>query len=158
MCQLLLSPKIVFLTNDWVWRSPFFGFIVRSAEFCRVSEGIDVLMPRLRSLVERGYSICVYPEGTRSQNCQIARFHQGAFHIAQELELDILPMYLYGTGRVLPKKGLSLHPGPICLEVGKSIPRHQLQAMGNALQQARTLRSHYVEHYEQMCNRIEQDV
>lgn len=158
MCQLLLTPKMVFLTNDWVWRSPFFGFIVRSAGFCRVSDGIDALMPRLRSLVERGYSIAVYPEGTRSPDCRITRFHQGAFHIAQELALDILPMYLYGTGRVLPKKGFSLHPGPICLEVGEPLTRQQLQAMGDALQQARTLRKHYIKHYEQMCNKIEQDV
>lgn len=158
MCQLLLTPKIVFLTNDWVWHSPFFGFIVRSAEFCPVSEGIDVLMPRLRSLAERGYSIAVYPEGTRSPHCRIARFHRGAFHIAEQLGLDVLPMYLYGTGRVLPKGGLYLRKGPVCLEVGTAFSREQLQAMGDTLQQARTLRSHYAEHYQQMANKIEQDV
>ena len=83
MCLMLLTPKIVFLTNDWVWHNPFYGFIIRQAEYYPVSEGIDTLMPRLRSLVERGYSIAVYPEGTRSPDCRLGRFHQGAFYIAQ---------------------------------------------------------------------------
>lgn len=158
MCQLLLTPRMVFLTNRWVWRSPFFGFLVRNAEFCPVTEGIDALMPRLRQLVQRGYSIAVYPEGTRSTDCRMGRFHQGAFYIAGQLGLDVLPMYLYGTGRVLPKKGWMLHPGVICLEVGQPISCQELQAMGDYRQQARALHRHYVEKYEQMSNRIEQYV
>ncbi len=158
MCQLLLTPRMVFLTNRWVWHSPFFGFLVRAAEFCPVTEGIDALMPRLRSLVQRGYSIGVYPEGTRSVDCRIGRFHQGAFHIARELELDVLPMYLYGTGRVLPKKGLMLHSGPICLEVGVPIDRQQIETMGDTRQQAQAMRRQYREKYEQMSNRLDQYV
>ena len=155
VCLMTLTPRLVFLTNDWVWRNPFYGFIIRQAEYYPVSEGIDALMPRLRSLVERGYSIAIFPEGTRSEYCSILRFHQGAFHIAQQLHLGILPVCLYGPGKVLPKKGRTLHKCHIRLEVKAPISRKQLDAMGDTRMQAQTLRQSYRQWYEDMCNRME---
>ena len=32
MCQLIFSPKMIFLTNDWVWNNPTYGFLIRHAE------------------------------------------------------------------------------------------------------------------------------
>jgi hypothetical protein len=61
VCQLIFTPKIVFLTNDWVWNNFFYGFLIRHAEYYPVREGIDELLPRLRALAARGYSIAVYP-------------------------------------------------------------------------------------------------
>lgn len=157
-CQLIFSPNIIFLTNQWVWHNPIYGLLIRNAEFYPVAEGIDELMPKLQSLVERGYSIAVYPEGTRSKDCTIGRFHQGAFHIAEQLGLDIVPMYLYGPGRILPKKTYHLRKGPIYVEVGDSITNAQLKAMGDTKRQASQMRRHYIEKYEQIANQIEQDV
>ena len=105
MCQLVFTPKIIFLTKAWVWNNPFYGSLIRNAEYLPVKEGIESIMPHLRSLIDRGYSIAVYPEGTRSKDCKIGRFHQGAFYIAKEFGLEILPMYLYGSGKILPKTG-----------------------------------------------------
>ncbi len=157
-CQLIFTPNIVFLTNQWVWNNPLYGLLIRHAEYYPVAEGIDALMPKLRSLAERGYSIAVYPEGTRSKDCRIGRFHQGAFYIAEQLGLDIVPMYLYGPGRILPKRTYHLRRGPIYIEVGERISRQQLDAMGDTLAQASQLRKHYVEQYQRISNRIEQDV
>lgn len=157
-CQLIFSPQIIFLTNQWVWNNPLYGLIIRNAEFYPVAEGVDELMPKLRSLVERGYSIAVYPEGTRSKNCNIGRFHQGAFHIAEQLGLNIVPMYLYGPGKILPKKTYHLRKGPIYIEVGEPITNAQLKAMGDTKSQASQLRKHYIEKYEQIANQIEQNV
>lgn len=103
-CQLSLTPNIVFLTNQWVWNNPLYGLMIRHAEFYPVAEGIDELMPKLQSLVKRGYSIAIYPEGTRSKDCKIGRFHKGAFYVAEQLGLEIIPMYLYGPGKFFLKK------------------------------------------------------
>ena len=155
MCLMLFSPRMVFLTNDWVWNNPFYGFMIRQAEYYPVRDGIDVLMPRLQSLVERGYSIAVFPEGTRSPDCRIGRFHQGAFHIAQQLGIGILPACLYGPGKVLPKKSYTLHKSPIFIEVDKPINRDELESMGDTMQQAKTLRHRYLQWYDDLCNRME---
>ena len=157
-CQLIFTPNIIFLTNQWVWHNPLYGLLIRNAEFYPVAEGVDELMPKLQSLVERGYSIAIYPEGTRSKNCTIGRFHQGAFYIAEQLGLDIVPMYLYGPGKILPKKTYHLRKGPIYIEVGKPITNVQLKAMGDTMRQTSQVRKHYIEKYEQIANRIEQNV
>lgn len=156
MCQLIFTPKIIFLTNEWVWNNPFYGFMIRKAEYLPVKEGIDSLVCKLKPLVARGYSIAIYPEGTRSMDCKIGRFHQGAFYIAQELGLDILPMYLYGTGKVLPKKTYHLRKGLLYIEVDKPFSQAELQQMGNCQQQASAMRKHYKERYEEISNRCEQ--
>ena len=159
MTMLIHTPKLVCLTKDWVWNNPFYGYIIRNAEFYPVSEGTETLMPKLKSLVERGYSIAVYPEGTRSPDCSITRFHQGAFHLAQQLELDILPLVLYGAGKALPKKERHLHKWPIRIEIDKRISPEELQSHGDTtMAQASSLRKYYKKRYAEMANRIEQDV
>lgn len=157
MAQLVFTPNIVFLTKEWVWNNPFYGLLIRNAEYLPVVDGIEALLPHLRSLVERGYSIAVYPEGTRSKDCSIGRFHQGAFYIAEQLGIDILPMYLYGPGKILPKKSYHLRRGVISIEVGKPLTRHELEQMGDTMAQARKVRAMYRREYERMTNKIEQD-
>ncbi len=155
MCQLIFTDKVVFLTNDWVWNSPFFGLLIRNAEYLPVSRGMEEIMPRLRSLVQRGYSVAVYPEGTRSVDCRVHRFHKGAFLLARELGLDILPMCLYGTGKVLPKKCRHLNPGVIAIEVGKPVPLDALGKAGILRSQTSEMHRRYVEKYAEMCDNEE---
>lgn len=112
-----LYPKLIFLTNDWVWNNFFYGKIIHNAEFLPVSAGMEVILPRLADLKKRGYSIVVFPEGTRSADCSILRFHQGAFYLAKELDLDIIPMVLHGAGHYLPKKDFMFRKGEITLTI-----------------------------------------
>ncbi len=98
-----LCPKAIILTNDWVYNSPIFGHISRLADFYNVSAGIDGIFEKLRERVKEGYSIIVFPEGTRSRFQKIQRFHRGAFYIAEKLEMDIVPILFCGTGEVLKK-------------------------------------------------------
>ena len=90
-----LCPKAIILTNDWVYNSPVFGHISKLADFYNVSAGIDRIFEKLRGRVEEGYSILVFPEGTRSLTQKIQRFHRGAFYIAEMLEMDIVPILFH---------------------------------------------------------------
>ena len=157
-CQLIFTPNIIFLTNDWVWNNPSYGLLIRNAEYYPVREGIEELLPKLKSLVERGYSIAIYPEGTRSKDCRIGRFHQGAFWLAEQLDVDILPMMLYGPGKILKKKTYTLHKGPVHIEVGEPVSQQALKAMGPIKMQAKEMRRRYNEKYEAMANEIEKTV
>ena len=154
-CQLIFTPDIIFLTNDWVWNNPSYGLLIRNAEYYPVREGLEELLPKLKSLVERGYSIAVYPEGTRSKDCRIGRFHQGAFWLAEQLGVDILPMCLYGPGKILKKKTYTLQKGPVRIEVGEPVSLQSLQAMGSQMEQAKEMRRRYMEWYERLTNRME---
>ncbi|MGL4957121.1 MAG: 1-acyl-sn-glycerol-3-phosphate acyltransferase [Bacteroidales bacterium] len=104
MYILALSPKIILLTNQWVWKSPFYGLIIRYADFYPVVNGVESSVDKLSALVKQGYSIVVFPEGTRSIDQKIHRFHKGAFYFAKELGLDILSIVMHGIGGALPKQ------------------------------------------------------
>ena len=157
MCQLVFTPKIVFLTNQWVWNNPFYGLIIRNAEYLPVVDGLGPLVPQIKSLLQRGYSVAIYPEGTRSKDCSIGRFHQGAFYLAQELGVEILPMYIYGPGKILPKKTYHLRKGIFYVEVNEPLTQEQLQQFGDLRHQASAIRKRYKEKYEEIANWIEQD-
>ncbi|MBP5259866.1 MAG: 1-acyl-sn-glycerol-3-phosphate acyltransferase, partial [Paludibacteraceae bacterium] len=122
MAIIGLTPKLVILTNDQVWNNPFYGRLIRHAEFYPVSKGFNEMLPKMRSLVQRGYSVVIVTEGTRSADCRIGRFHQGAWPLARELRIDLLPLVLHGFGHVLPKKNLMLRKGALHLEVGRRQP------------------------------------
>ncbi len=59
------------VTNGWVWRSPVFGRIVRYLGFYHAADGYERLAPALAQKVAEGYSVIVFPEGTRSADGRI---------------------------------------------------------------------------------------
>ena len=113
---LMLTPKLIILTNDWVQNNLFYGVIVRFAEFYPVSNGYENSIEVLSKKVKDGYSIVVFPEGSRSQDSKIKRFHKGAFYIAEKLKLDILPIVIHGTGECMTKGEPFLKSGKIFLK------------------------------------------
>lgn len=107
----MLHPRLVLLTNKWVWRSPVFGAVVRMAEYYPVADGAEDSIEPLRDLTNRGYSVVVFPEGTRSYDDTIKRFHKGAFYIAEELKLDVVPVILHGINYSMQKGDWLLKDG-----------------------------------------------
>jgi len=101
--HMSINPKIVILTNDWVQNSKIYGRLVKMVDFYPVNEGYEALLPKLQEKVKEGFSIVVYPEGTRSVNYKMKRFHKGAFYLAEKLNLDILPIVMHGAGYCMTK-------------------------------------------------------
>lgn len=148
MFLMALSPKIVILTNDWVWNNIFYRTIIRAAEFYPVSNGLEANEKRLEVLVARGYSAVVFPEGTRSPDCSLGRFHRGAFELAEKLGLDVLPVVIHGFGHVLPKRDFMLREGEI---YGEVLPRVAFSAAGADLKsRTRWFRAFYLSEYERV--------
>ncbi|GHT44124.1 hypothetical protein FACS189438_2440 [Bacteroidia bacterium] len=151
MCLLMLTPRLVVLTNDRVWNNPFYGRLIKYAGFYPATRGMDVLREQLADRVANGYSILVFPEGTRSGDCSILRFHRGAFYLAETLGLDILPVFIHGAGHVLPKEDFMLRPGTITMQVH---PRIRDNGAGYAAFTKQT-RQYYRQQYEALAARIE---
>lgn len=118
----LVTPKIVFLVNDWVYNSPVFGKMVRALGFYPVSQGIENGLEKLREKADQGYSLIVFPEAERSYDNDVKRFHKGAFYLAEQLQLDILPVYIHGNSEVLPKGDFIIYNGKITIKIGERIP------------------------------------
>lgn len=99
----MLYPKLIFLTNKWVMKTPHFGPIAHMADFFDVEDGSEEVMKKLREKMNDGYSLVIFPEGTRSYDYKIHRYHRGAFYMAEEMQVDIIPILFQGTGEFLRK-------------------------------------------------------
>ncbi len=113
----MLHPKVIFLVNDWVYNSPIFGKVVRLAGGYPVSQGIENGLEHLQEKVRQGYSLIVFPEGTRSRNIGLRRFRKGAFYLAHQFKLDIVPVLLHGNSEVLPKGSFVIQKGSISINI-----------------------------------------
>ncbi len=153
MAIMMLTPKLVILTNDWVWHNPFYGYLIRCAEFYPVSDGFEANLERLRDLVRRGYSVAIFPEGTRSPDGAIHRFHQGAFWLASRLQMEILPLCLHGFGDVLPKTDFMLRPGSMHLEIGQRISPPDMSDAQAIRRLRHDVSKQYASWYADICSR-----
>ena len=117
----LVTPKVIFLVNDWVYKSPIFGQLAKVAGYYPVSSGVDGSLDHLKEKMRQGYSLIVFPEGKRMYSNKIGRFHKGAFFLAEELQLDVLPLYIHGNSEVLPKGDFIIYDGTITVKVGDRI-------------------------------------
>jgi 1-acyl-sn-glycerol-3-phosphate acyltransferase len=103
---IMLHPKAIIMVKSWVYNSPVFGLFIRYAGYPFAEEGAETNLEFIKERIAEGYSIVVFPEGTRSVDGQIKRFHKGAFFIAKELGLDIQPILLIGAHEVNPKNDI----------------------------------------------------
>lgn len=152
---LALHPKIICLTNKKMWNSPFYGWILRYADFYPVSDGFDNCEEHVAKAISNGYSVLVFPEGTRSETCDILRFHKGAFQLAKTLGVDVLPLIIHGIGHAFPKRDFLLRKGKVDLYVMPRIEADSELMQKDSAEIAKTLRRYYTEQYNEICRRTE---
>jgi 1-acyl-sn-glycerol-3-phosphate acyltransferase len=155
MMMLMLHPKIIIMTNDWVWNSPIFGQVIRFADFYPSKAGAEQSLEHLRTLTEQGYSIVVFPEGTRSVTGKIGRFKKGAFYLAEQLELDILPVVFHGTGHCIRKKDFLVHGTTVTMQFLERIsPKATAWGSGYSAR-TKSISRYFKEQYQQLQTRQE---
>lgn len=141
-------PTLYYVPLNFRWVSkrevfaiPFFGqFLMLHGDICidrgRAAEALDQLVREGRKWIARGASVAIFPEGTRSKDGEIHRFKAGAFTLAKEAGVEILPVVLDGT-RTLVKRSrlfnwnnritLCVLP-PVSVEEVLSTDTHELMA------------------------------
>lgn len=75
-----------------------------------------------RTIREKGISVVVFPEGTRSRTGELGPFKNAPFGLALAAQVPLVPVYVHATFRILPKGGWRLRPVPIRILVGEPIP------------------------------------
>ena len=113
---IMLHPKLIMLTNNRIWNSLLFGKVIRMADYFPAEE-IETDISHVEDRVRNGYSIIIFPEGTRSEDGEIKRFHKGAFYLAEKLNVDILPIMIHGTDYTLTKQDQLLKDGQLTVKI-----------------------------------------
>lgn len=149
---LSFSPKILMITNHWVWNSPVFGQIIRYAGFFHVDEGYELCVERMREKVKEGYSIAIFPEGTRTYDDKMKRFHKGAFYLSETLQLDIIPILLYGNEKIIAKaQPFYIRKGIIYSKILPRIPYNDYSFGTTYQERTKRISSYMKEEYIRIC-------
>ncbi len=98
-------------------RNPIFGPIFGATGMVFIdrsdtSKAIEALQPAIDAL-EEGRSLAIAPEGTRSLTPRIGHFKKGAFHIAMQAGVPIVPIIFRNVLDALPKDALIVRPATI---------------------------------------------
>ena len=85
-----------------------------------------------------GVCTVIFPEGTRSLNGEVGRFKRGAFQIAWDLGLPVIPLSLDGFYEVLPKGKPFVRRHPVHMHMGEPIDLKQFEDPDQAIDAVRS--------------------
>jgi 1-acyl-sn-glycerol-3-phosphate acyltransferase len=77
---------------------------------------------RAAATIRGGISAIVFPEGTRSRTGELLPFKNAPFGLAIAAQVPVVPVYVDGTFRILPKGAWRLHRMPIRVYIGAPLP------------------------------------
>ncbi len=155
LLTIMMNPKVVLLTNKWVWNSPVFGGVARLADFYPVMDGAEDSIGRLKDRVDEGYSVVVFPEGTRSEDGKVKRFHKGAFFMAEELKLPIQPLLIHGASDAIPKGSFYLNEGELTLKYLPPIEIKDDRFGEGYAQRTKDISKYFKKEFESLSREIE---
>lgn len=121
-----------YLNHNFKWmmkkslsKIPFVG------EACRISKHIMVdrssasaihgTMVQAKRILKDGMSLVIFPEGSRTPDGKIKKFKRGAFALAAEFGLPIVPLTIDGSYDVMAKDSFNVKPGKIKLVIHEPI-------------------------------------
>jgi 1-acyl-sn-glycerol-3-phosphate acyltransferase len=110
------SHRIRFLAKKEVFKIPMVGMAMRKVGIVRIDRGAGhsahaAINEGIAEARARGYSLIIFPEGTRSRDGELHPFKKGAFRIAIANQLDVVPITIHGTWEVWPPGAKVFYPG-----------------------------------------------
>jgi 1-acyl-sn-glycerol-3-phosphate acyltransferase len=104
-----LPWEMKWLSKAELFKVPVLGWLMHLAGDIPVRRGegrsaVEALQ-RCRVVLKRRVSVMIFPEGTRSPTADMLPFKDGAFRLAIDAGVPILPLAVSGTGTALPKHG-----------------------------------------------------
>ena len=103
--------------TSWPFKIPVYGFFMRLAGYANAEAGWEEICAKGRELLAAGSSLTIWPEGHRSRDGSLGRFKKGAFSLAVETGMPIVPVCILGSGQVMRPGSRFLRPGRIKLIV-----------------------------------------
>ena len=122
-----------YLNHSFKWmmkksleKIPFVGYACKVSRHIMVDRSsaaaIQRTMDNAKHILKDGMSLVVFPEGSRTPDGKIKPFKRGAFMLAAEFRLPIVPLSIDGSFAVMTKNSYAINPGKIILTIHKPIP------------------------------------
>lgn len=113
---------IVFFAKGWPLKIPLLKSYIKHGGSIIVKNDttFEEIAAQAKKAFSKGLKLVVYPEGTRSKNEQVQRFHSGAFELAKKFNVPITVFALKGLGYTFAKNSFVAKPANIRLVLVKS--------------------------------------
>jgi 1-acyl-sn-glycerol-3-phosphate acyltransferase len=103
--------EMKWLSKKSIFDIPLLGWMMRVAGDVEVDRGNKEsarhAMEQMRERLDRKLSVLVFPQGTRSADGTVGAFREGAFRLAIEAAVDVIPLAVEGTAESLPKGSIA---------------------------------------------------
>ena len=123
--QAYLPVQFRWLAKAELYKIPIFGYAMKRAGYISIDrsdrESAIESLNKAVKIIRDGVSVIIFPEGTRSRTNTVQPFKKGGFFLAVDSGVPVIPIIIHGTGRIMPKKQMSIKPGNVTLEIEKPI-------------------------------------
>jgi len=103
--------EMKWLSKKSIFDIPLLGWMMRVAGDVEIERGNKEsarrAMKQLRERLDRKLSVLLFPQGTRSPDRTVGEFREGAFRLAIEAAVDVVPLAVAGTAESLPKGSIA---------------------------------------------------
>lgn len=115
---LTLRLPIRYLAKKELFSIPLFAEAMRRVGMIETDRAVGVkaigqVNTGVSGAVARGHQLMIYPEGTRTAGVATRPFKKGAFRIAIDNDLDIIPMAIVGSGEAWEPGSKIIYPGHV---------------------------------------------
>jgi 1-acyl-sn-glycerol-3-phosphate acyltransferase len=133
VCFTAIPVPIRFLAKQELFRVPILaqamraiGIVEVDRRHARSANILDSVNRQSQTVIERGHSLIIYPEGTRSRDGQPKPFKKGAFTMAITAGMPVLPVTIIGTRRIWMPLSPWVRSGPVKVVIDTPIPTSHL--------------------------------
>lgn len=107
-----LHKQFKWVSKREIAKVPFVGWNMKLNQYVFLERGdmksIKEMMRQCREWLNKGASVMIFPEGTRSPDGRLHSFRDGAFKLALECNVELIPIVIDGTHEILGKGQKSL--------------------------------------------------
>ena len=104
-------------------------------------------LERIKSELVDGISTAIFPEGTRTKNGEVGRFKRGAFQIAVDLNLPVVPISVSGLYEAMPSHTYYVKPGSkVSVHVGDPVNLSDFESRDEAIKYLHEQVKQHVKH------------
>ncbi len=142
---LVADPvPIRYLAKKELFGVPVLGWVMRAVRIVRTDRQAgrmahEEINRQLDEIIPMGLSLMIYPEGTRSRSGELGSFKRGAFRIAIDNGMDVVPVSISGTREIFPPGSKLIYGGHAKAIVHPPIPVAGLERaeIGRVMEEAR---------------------
>lgn len=101
-------------------RSATCAYVTHAYRVCLIGRGDDMGdgIPRIAALLQGGWHVILFPEGTRSRDGSLGRFRMGFAHLAERTGVPVLPVWVAGTESIMPVGSPMIRHGRVSVRAG----------------------------------------